>query len=1114
MTRFFGWIFCLGWLASAVPAAESWTFAADDDFSGYAPGADAAPAWDTGVYGWSVSNGAFTCAEPGKDMALLARAPHGRHVRVEADLVVARAVTPGWKVAGVCVQQDSRNYWHLALVEAPDRDGCRHFVELSEMLDGVWNAQSEEGTRVVVSHSRSSAAPWRFGERYRLMLELAPGGVSGIVIGPDGVELSAIAYALTNRAVLSGRPGLTAGGFATAFDHVTARVGLPLPPPALPAAPPPYVPRTPGPLRQTATGFFRVAQEGETWWLFDPAGTAFFAIGTDHVTYQAHWCEKLGYAPYHRNCEQRYGGEARWSDATVARLLAWGFNTVGAGSSESVRHRGLAHVELLGMGTEFARRDPITPRSTWTGFPNVFSPDFPAFCDKLARQRCAPNREDPWLLGYFLDNELEWHAWTGAGPFHDTFRKPAGHSAKAALVAFLKERYATAEALNRAWGLDLASLDDLAGLTNPPPAATESARADTRDFVRLAAERYFGVATEAIRRHDPNHLVLGCRFAGQAPDIWDIAGQYCDAVSVNCYRTLDLRTGRMTDGFEDDLRRWHVEAKKPLLITEWSFPALDAGLPCEHGAGQRVPTQADRAFAFTAFQKLLAATPFVVGSHFFMWADEPALGISAVFPEDSNYGLVNEQDEPYAALTRVAAALNPRLPDLHRGLASDLRVSASDEDGVFVITNAGTVEAACSVLLWVDGAPTRHDLSVPAGTARQVAATSAFTRQPGGHVFLCRIAPADSMLDRGTDARDSHQLLYRPGAAWPERVAGQAPVGRLPLVVANPADTDSTNVSVAFVLPADWPADDAGVPANAVVLDADTGSAVPGQVDRLEDGPQLALLLDRLPARSGRTLQAYPTGVGAAASPAVAPAVRYRQTGLAFEADNGVLQLARSDGASGDAVEQIAMMGLGRLGSLNLLAWQQGEPNHWLKPDGIESLRSSSGPVRLVLDMVVAYRPLADTTRYRALQRLVVYPGQPWFESRVRWIENNGAAPWRLGGYYHYTPSALGGSRENDRAQGNRWTDAAVGASFGVVPGSPQITVRFWTDPEGRQHPDALRRLDATLQPGQRLADPEPLAYVLGGTTNDWVQTARFLGDGREPLVRAFRMERLQLKND
>ena len=32
--------------------------------------------------------------------------------------------------------------------------------------------------------------------------------------------------------------------------------------------------------------------------------------------------------------------------------------------------------------------------------------------------------------------------------------------------------------------------------------------------------------------------------------------------------------------------------RRPMIITEWSFPALDSGLPCKHGAGMRVDTQA------------------------------------------------------------------------------------------------------------------------------------------------------------------------------------------------------------------------------------------------------------------------------------------------------------------------------------------------------------------------------------------------------------------------------------------------------------------------------------------------------------------------------------------
>jgi len=49
-----------------------------------------------------------------------------------------------------------------------------------------------------------------------------------------------------------------------------------------------------------------------------------------------------------------------------------------------------------------------------------------------------------------------------------------------------------------------------------------------------------------------------------------------------------------------------------------------------------------------------------------MYLDEPALGISSTFPEDSNYGLISEKDEPYPALTTAAAALNPQALQRHK----------------------------------------------------------------------------------------------------------------------------------------------------------------------------------------------------------------------------------------------------------------------------------------------------------------------------------------------------------------------------------------------------------------------------------------------------------------
>ncbi|MBI4559752.1 MAG: hypothetical protein HY706_19350 [Candidatus Hydrogenedentes bacterium] len=449
-------------------------------------------------------------------------------------------------------------------------------------------------------------------------------------------------------------------------------------------------------IQEKPTGFFYTKEIEGRWWLIDPNGQGFYIVGTDHCNYNVHWCEKLGYAPYARNVAAKYGSEEKWAAATAERLAEWGFNTLAANHSPSLRHRRFPHIEFLSLGTSFARLDDLCPQTTWTGFPNVFSTAWPAHCDELARKSCAPSKDDPWLIGYFLDNELEWFGknhkpW---GLFDEAWKKPAGHAAKQAWIVFLKSELRDVQAFQQNWGVTVESLDALAQHVEPQPPRNERAQEIARRWVRQVADEYFRTCAEAVRRHDPNHLIFGCRFAGDAPEVWDIAGKYCDIVSFNMYPRIDGDYG-VPEKVIETIQAWHRKANKPMIITEWSFPALDTPLPSTHGAGMRVDTQAQRARCFEHFQSLMFRFSFMVGTNYFMYVDEPALGISSTFPENTNYGLVNEQDEPYPELTAAARTINRKVYRLHRR------------------GKVGTAAKPGQVAAWLTEVPSKIDANAP-----------------------------------------------------------------------------------------------------------------------------------------------------------------------------------------------------------------------------------------------------------------------------------------------------------------------------------------------------------------------------------------------------------------
>lgn len=405
-------------------------------------------------------------------------------------------------------------------------------------------------------------------------------------------------------------------------------------------------------------GFYRVEREASgAWHLIDPAGEPTVWLGVDHVKFDGFRCEADGNRKHYREANERqFASREAWATNTAERLRSWGFNGLGAGCDNALfKGSGLGRCVFLALGDSATGEKDDEEHwlsdnlhTPGTAFPNVFNPDFAEHCDREAAKACAPNRDDPEILGYFIDNELAWEARRGGpsgawGLFDNAARKPAGNSARIALEEFLAE-----------CGLKVG--DDI-------PVSVRMA------FVEFVAERYFEITTAAIRRHDPNHLVLGCRFAGTVyPDeVFRAAGKYCDIVSINGYAVPVPDRNEMLLSFRDryypiaeTLSKLGELSGRPIMLTEWSFPAFDSGLPCLRGVGKRFDTQAERAWASALYARSVLSCPWVVGYDYFMWVDMPAKGISYRFPEDSNYGLVREDGREYSELTQAFADIQRR----------------------------------------------------------------------------------------------------------------------------------------------------------------------------------------------------------------------------------------------------------------------------------------------------------------------------------------------------------------------------------------------------------------------------------------------------------------------
>ncbi len=432
-------------------------------------------------------------------------------------------------------------------------------------------------------------------------------------------------------------------------------------------------------------GFFRVAERDGVFWLVDPDGGRFLSKGVNTVRFDQDKIQNTERIPYAEACKRKYGSEEAWRAAAASRLSRWGFNTLGAWADEAVASAGAAPLAVapnLDLGMSYAwQNNKRVPNAAKQEFPDVFDPGFEQHVRGRARDLCSKRREEQNILGWFIDNELRWGPdWRGGDELLTLFLNLNVRSAgRAAATACLRARYPDFAEFNGIWRASTQSWDAFDRLTQVVPPyqrkpfyqrnATEEEAADRVEprraaffaacdaFAALVGERYFALATAAIRAADSNHLVLGSRLAYlPPPGVVQAAGHFNDVISINCY---DLDATPVIAGYG--------ATGRPCLISEFSFRGADSGLPNTGGAGPVVVDQRERAAAFRRYVTAALRQPTVVGYHWFEHADEPAEG--RFDGENSNFGTVTIEDRIYEEVTQTMTAVNDEAEGIHSAAA-------------------------------------------------------------------------------------------------------------------------------------------------------------------------------------------------------------------------------------------------------------------------------------------------------------------------------------------------------------------------------------------------------------------------------------------------------------
>jgi len=296
------------------------------------------------------------------------------------------------------------------------------------------------------------------------------------------------------------------------------------------------------------TGFFHAEQINNRWMLVTPDGNGFFGIGMAHpVTGSTQSAVTFTYG----------GDQEAWFKGSIQRMRDLGFNCVWSGpycperlqanfvdkalARKVFREADFPYVFPLPLIKHAVELEPGEER------PDVFDEPYIQFVHELAAEFVPELKDDPWVMGYYFgfgswEREIFWINETIA-------RKDS--PGRTRLMGILEERYeGDIKKFNGIYGTNYGSFKDLKKNGSPVYAdwikqvkfgrqempETKGAQGMYEDAQALLGEiieQVYRLGYEAIRRHDPNHMIYGSyvKEATLTTEMWLRVAPYIDVIA-------------------------------------------------------------------------------------------------------------------------------------------------------------------------------------------------------------------------------------------------------------------------------------------------------------------------------------------------------------------------------------------------------------------------------------------------------------------------------------------------------------------------------------------------------------------------------------------------------